>query len=560
MITKKLGTEEFAWEPNAFGGKGYWFVLGKKGGLGRAASKKEASTLGKPKDSEVNPANPKVLDSKPAKKPKKQVQAGGEEGEDGEETPKGKMGYSEAAKIRKRGILSSIMEKKFEEGKGFGTSIRETVSEKTKATFKGFKEKLDPLNWVKGLTGSGAIGKSIRTVAGRAMGRSEEDIDYFGGYTKDKKQKKKGGTAELISSGPPKAPGATVSEDDDAAAIVMKIYDLLKKSYEDEKKANELANAKKGTGKIGGTFVPTKTASGAPSAAKEKEGGGSLIDNVLGMFNLGRTALSLLTSLGPLLVNPITLTLLGVVAAGTVGAWMIKQISADPQAALAGKGGIGMAVAGLGSEGQMETPTADEESRKKMASSFDKKGLKGASTQELEAKKAEILDVGVDPRIKQKKGWKLDDNDNKRLQLIEQIDAEISSRKQTASPAAGAPASPSAPASGGEGSSGGAGGGGGSSSSPSASPSGGGGGGGSSPSATPVPASPTSGAQMEAATKQNNEVQMDAQSGSTTPIVMNSTNNSATPGSSKSAAVGAQPVRDSESSVLRAKIGSVRMV
>jgi hypothetical protein len=48
MITKKLGKEIFAWNPNAWNGKGYWFVLGTNGGLGRAASKKEASALKNP--------------------------------------------------------------------------------------------------------------------------------------------------------------------------------------------------------------------------------------------------------------------------------------------------------------------------------------------------------------------------------------------------------------------------------------------------------------------------------------------------------------------------------
>ena len=38
----------FAWDPNAWNGKGYWFVLGTNGGLGRAASKKEASALKNP--------------------------------------------------------------------------------------------------------------------------------------------------------------------------------------------------------------------------------------------------------------------------------------------------------------------------------------------------------------------------------------------------------------------------------------------------------------------------------------------------------------------------------
>ena len=47
QITKKINEQIFAWDPTAFG-KGYWYVLGKKGGLGRAASKVEAKELGVP--------------------------------------------------------------------------------------------------------------------------------------------------------------------------------------------------------------------------------------------------------------------------------------------------------------------------------------------------------------------------------------------------------------------------------------------------------------------------------------------------------------------------------
>jgi hypothetical protein len=51
-ITKRLKDEIFAWDPKAFSGKGYWFVLGTKGGLGRAASKAEVKKLGIPKTEE----------------------------------------------------------------------------------------------------------------------------------------------------------------------------------------------------------------------------------------------------------------------------------------------------------------------------------------------------------------------------------------------------------------------------------------------------------------------------------------------------------------------------
>jgi murein DD-endopeptidase MepM/ murein hydrolase activator NlpD len=50
MITRKVNQKTFAWDPTAFRGKGYWFVSGKDGSFGRAASKAESVALGKPKD------------------------------------------------------------------------------------------------------------------------------------------------------------------------------------------------------------------------------------------------------------------------------------------------------------------------------------------------------------------------------------------------------------------------------------------------------------------------------------------------------------------------------
>ena len=50
MITRKVNQKTFAWDPTEFGGKGYWFVSGKDGSFGRAASKAESVALGKPKD------------------------------------------------------------------------------------------------------------------------------------------------------------------------------------------------------------------------------------------------------------------------------------------------------------------------------------------------------------------------------------------------------------------------------------------------------------------------------------------------------------------------------
>jgi murein DD-endopeptidase MepM/ murein hydrolase activator NlpD len=65
MITRKVNQKTFAWDPTAFRGKGYWFVSGKEGSFGRAASKAEAVALGKPKDESANVKLP--AESKPQK-------------------------------------------------------------------------------------------------------------------------------------------------------------------------------------------------------------------------------------------------------------------------------------------------------------------------------------------------------------------------------------------------------------------------------------------------------------------------------------------------------------
>ena len=58
MITKKLKNRIFVWNPNAFNGKGYWFVLGKNGSYGLAASKKEAGYLSRPTTTETKQNSP----------------------------------------------------------------------------------------------------------------------------------------------------------------------------------------------------------------------------------------------------------------------------------------------------------------------------------------------------------------------------------------------------------------------------------------------------------------------------------------------------------------------
>ena len=62
------------------------------------------------------------------------------------------MNYYEAAKIRKKGF-ADLMTDKLTSGQGVFSSVRSTLSDRSKARSMAFKEKFDPLNIAKVLTG-----------------------------------------------------------------------------------------------------------------------------------------------------------------------------------------------------------------------------------------------------------------------------------------------------------------------------------------------------------------------------------------------------------------------
>jgi hypothetical protein len=217
------------------------------------------------------------------------------------------------------------------------------------------------------------------------------------------------------------------------------------------------------------------TASPVDNEGEEKKdsGGGFFADLLKMIKDFGAKIMGILEFLGPLLsigaaaleglaaflISPIGVGLLAAVVAGTIGAWMFNKIKEDPQAALAGKGGTGMAVAGLGSEGQLPSVEDEEKDKteKKKAEAVDKKGINKATLEELEAKRQLLIDYG-DPRSRVKKGQG-DDADKIKAKQLDYIQTEIATRKKesastsssaTSSPtqtpaAAGTPGAPGAP-------------------------------------------------------------------------------------------------------------------
>ena len=132
------------------------------------------------------------------------------------------MDYQKAKEIRGKS-LSSLITDKIVGGEGVMSSIRQSMSERSKARATGIKEKFDPLNIVKALTGGSRVAPAI---LGRLTGRSPEAIRYFAG---DSKKKQSG-----------------ISSDDlqGATETLGTIYALMVK-MEEEKKQDEKNNARK---------------------------------------------------------------------------------------------------------------------------------------------------------------------------------------------------------------------------------------------------------------------------------------------------------------------------
>ena len=195
-------------------------------------------------------------------------------------------------------------------------TFREAVSDKFKARAMGFKEKFTPLNFVRMLTGSGTIGRSIRTVAGRAMGYTERDIERFGGY------KRKRSIYGPDRSRVPAGARTPAKVGDSTADILAKIYNLMRKidedntrRYEEEqnfKEENEFENRKRHGKLLESLGMKKKDAATpktyAPEKPKEQEdesGGmlGKIFSSIFGVF--GKT-FKMLASLGGIIVAAVT--------------------------------------------------------------------------------------------------------------------------------------------------------------------------------------------------------------------------------------------------------------
>lgn len=148
------------------------------------------------------------------------------------------MDYQKARQTRKSGLLSLIGEKRYEEGQSVKGAIGGAISDKFKAQVAGIKEQLDPMNWIRKLTGKGALGDIAVSQYGRMRGRSDKDIQAFGGY---KRKKKAGDDPQIttVSAGPIKP----LETGDSTSDILGKIYNFMLKSDEVHKLNDQIKKA-----------------------------------------------------------------------------------------------------------------------------------------------------------------------------------------------------------------------------------------------------------------------------------------------------------------------------
>lgn len=112
------------------------------------------------------------------------------------------MDYQRASGLRRKSLTDLITERMLsstttlptsEGGRptttrdySIGGAITSTISEKMKASATGLREKFDPMNIARALTGGSNLAAAL---VGRMTGRKTEDIDYFAGRGKKKAKK-----------------------------------------------------------------------------------------------------------------------------------------------------------------------------------------------------------------------------------------------------------------------------------------------------------------------------------------------------------------------------------
>lgn len=139
-----------------------------------------------------------------------------------------KLNYQQAKRIRGQS-LSDLFAEQLISGSDFIPGFKKSIGLKTQARVKGIKEKFDPLNIAKFMTGGSRLGPAI---LGKILGRSRKDIEYFAGRARPV-----GNKARNISGLPSDGESMT-----GAKAALSKILKVLTETRETDLKLSEKEN------------------------------------------------------------------------------------------------------------------------------------------------------------------------------------------------------------------------------------------------------------------------------------------------------------------------------
>jgi len=375
--------------------------------------------------------------------------------------------YQEASRVNKKSLGELIREKAGSGELGAMKSVTGAISDKMAAKSKGFKEKFDYLNIVRML-----MGNTMSSIVGSATGRKREDIEYFA----NKGVKNKKGRANQINE---RAGGnrlgsiepalytnvsdgqrSKMRRGDGVADVLARLYNLMKaeyiaeakklkiqKSFKEKKDKNRETWHKELLSVLGGGKTAVKMDKNGN--VKQPSIGGGLFDGIIEMFKnlslmlapLLTLGASVLSSLAAFLISPIGVALLGGTFLALLSSWLVGLIAKDPQAALRGEGGIGMAVAGLASEGQLpsyENEQADKKSEKTYKK-VKKEGPEKSSLEDLKVAQQQMIDYGYLGAVNRVKKGIADKKDEVQAKQYNDVVAAIESKSASKIPAGESP-------------------------------------------------------------------------------------------------------------------------
>ena len=267
------------------------------------------------------------------------------------------MSYQQGRRIRDTG-LKELITQNIVSGQGVGKAIRSSISQSFKAKVTGIKEKFDPLNIAKALTGN--LGAAV---LGRVTGRSDKDIQYFSGGRRGNYAGNVTQDSDLSAIQPAlytkvaEGQNQRMKKGEGVASVLGKLYNLMKLNYTEEEKRRELdinfkykqeQQKEKWHKELLEAITGIKGTGSATKVTKPKSGGlfgglGDMFKKIEEMIGKAITDLktlleplldfaktigkNLLGRLGSLLMNPYVLAFLGVAAAAGLAVYLAALMS-----------------------------------------------------------------------------------------------------------------------------------------------------------------------------------------------------------------------------------------